>query len=72
MLIGDGAFQMTAQELSSLCRRESNAILLLMNIDGYTTERVIHDGAYNEGQPRASHRLPQMLGECWGRRVTTK
>ena len=41
--IGDGAFQMTAQELSSLCRRQSNVILLVMNNDGYTTERVIHE-----------------------------
>ena len=37
--IGDGAFQMTVQELSSLCRRKSNVILLVMNNDGYTTER---------------------------------
>ena len=28
--IGDGAFQMTVQELSSLCRRKSNAILLVI------------------------------------------
>lgn len=71
-LIGDGAFQMTAQELSSLCRRESNAILLLMNNDGYTTERVIHDGPYNDIQPWAYHRLPEIFGGGWGRRVATE
>jgi indolepyruvate decarboxylase len=71
-LIGDGAFQMSAQELSSLCRRQSNAILLLMNNDGYTTERVIHDGAYNDIQPWAYHRLPEVFGGGWGRRVTTE
>ena len=70
--IGDGAFQMTVQELSSLCRRKSNAILLLMNNDGYTTERVIHDGPYNDIQPWAYHQLPEVFGGGWGRRVTTE
>ena len=70
--IGDGAFQMTAQELSSLCRRKTNAILLLMNNDGYTTERVIHEGPYNDIQPWAYHRLPEVFGGGWGRRVTTE
>jgi indolepyruvate decarboxylase len=71
-LIGDGAFQMSAQELSSLCRRESNVILLLMNNDGYTTERVIHEGPYNDIQPWAYHRLPEIFGGGWGERVTTE
>ncbi len=71
-LIGDGAFQMTAQELSSLCRRQSNAIILLMNNGGYTTERIIHDGPYNDIQPWAYDRLPQVFGGGWGRRVTTE
>jgi TPP-dependent 2-oxoacid decarboxylase len=71
-LIGDGAFQMSAQELSSLCRRESNVILLLMNNDGYTTERVIHEGSYNDIQPWDYHRLPEIFGGGWGERVTTE
>lgn len=71
-LIGDGAFQMSAQELSSLCRRKTNAIILLMNNDGYTTERVIHEGPYNDIQPWAYHRLPEVFGGGWGRRVATE
>jgi indolepyruvate decarboxylase len=71
-LIGDGAFQMTAQELSSLCRQRSNAVILLMNNDGYTTERIIHEGPYNDIQPWAYHRLPEVFGAGWGRRVTTE
>jgi TPP-dependent 2-oxoacid decarboxylase len=71
-LIGDGAFQMTAQELSSLCRRKSNAIILLMNNDGYTTERIIHDGPYNDIQPWGYHRLPEVFGGGWGQRVLTE
>jgi len=71
-LIGDGAFQMTAQELSTLCRNKSNAILLLMNNDGYTTERVIHEGPYNDIQPWLYHRLPEVFGGGWGKRVRTE
>jgi indolepyruvate decarboxylase len=71
-LIGDGAFQMTAQELSSLCRRRTSAILLLMNNDGYTTERMIHEGPYNNIQPWNYHQLPEVFGGGWGRRVTTE
>lgn len=70
--IGDGAFQMTAQELSSLCRRKTNAIILLLNNDGYTTERIIHEGPYNDIQPWDYHRLPEAFGGGWGRRVTTE
>lgn len=71
-LIGDGAFQMSVQELSSLCRRRSNVIILLMNNDGYTTERMIHEGPYNDIQPWDYHRLPEVFGGGWGRRVTTE
>jgi indolepyruvate decarboxylase len=71
-LIGDGAFQMTVQELSTLCRLKCNAILMLMNNDGYTTERVIHEGPYNDIQPWAYHKLPDVFGGGWGRRVTTE
>ena len=70
--IGDGAFQMTAQELSSLCRLKSNAILLLLNNGGYTTERVIHEGPYNDIQPWDYHRLPEVFGGGWGERVSTE
>lgn len=74
--IGDGAFQMTAQELSTLIRRGVDATILLMNNDGYTTERVIHDGPYNDIQGWAYHRLPEVMaggkGGGWGTRVTTE
>jgi TPP-dependent 2-oxoacid decarboxylase len=70
--IGDGAFQMTAQELSSLCRLKSNAILLLLNNGGYTTERVIHEGPYNDIQPWDYYRLSEVFGGGWGERVSTE
>ncbi len=71
-LIGDGAFQMTAQELSTLCRHKSNALILLMNNGGYTTERMIHEGPYNDIQPWAYYKLPDVFGGGWGVRVRTE
>jgi pyruvate decarboxylase len=46
-LIGDGSFQMTAQELSTIARYKTNPIIVLVNNGGYTIEVEIHDGPYN-------------------------
>jgi TPP-dependent 2-oxoacid decarboxylase len=46
-LIGDGSFQLTAQEVSSMIRHETTPILFLLNNRGYTIEVEIHDGPYN-------------------------
>jgi indolepyruvate decarboxylase len=46
-LIGDGSFQMAAQELSSLLRHGCRGILVLLNNGGYSIEVMIHDGPYN-------------------------
>jgi TPP-dependent 2-oxoacid decarboxylase len=62
VLIGDGALQMTVQELSTICRYSVNAIVFVLNNSGYATERLIHDGPYNEIHPWAYHRLPEALG----------
>jgi indolepyruvate decarboxylase len=37
----DGAFQMTAQELSTIPRRGLKPIIFLVNNNGYTIERLI-------------------------------
>src|SRR6185295_10123376 len=39
VLVGDGAFQMTGTELSTLARIGSNAIVVVFNNSGYSTER---------------------------------
>ena len=50
LLIGDGSFQMTAQELSTIIKQKLNFLLILVNNDGYTIERCIHgkDQSYND------------------------
>ncbi|MBU4211552.1 MAG: alpha-keto acid decarboxylase family protein, partial [Verrucomicrobia bacterium] len=75
-LTGDGAFQMTAQELSTLIRQRCPAIILLINNDGYLVERVLHeDGPYNDIQMWNYADLPSALGggaHAVGIRVTTE
>ena len=41
LFIGDGSFQLTAQELSTILREEQNPIIFLLNNRGYTIERFI-------------------------------
>eukprot|EP00607_Mallomonas_marina_P005804 CAMPEP_0182437014 /NCGR_PEP_ID=MMETSP1167-20130531/84753_1 /TAXON_ID=2988 /ORGANISM="Mallomonas Sp, Strain CCMP3275" /LENGTH=606 /DNA_ID=CAMNT_0024629769 /DNA_START=25 /DNA_END=1845 /DNA_ORIENTATION=+ len=46
-MIGDGSFQMTAQEISTMIRYDQPVIIFLLNNEGYTIEVEIHDGPYN-------------------------
>lgn len=46
-LIGDGSFQMTAQEISTFIRYKIPAIIFLINNASYAIEVQIHDGPYN-------------------------
>ena len=47
VLVGDGAFQMTGTELSTIVRLNLNPIILILNNDGYGTMRQIRDGSFN-------------------------
>jgi indolepyruvate decarboxylase len=62
VFVGDGAFQMTAQELSTIIRQGLDPVIFLMNNRGYTVERVIHDGPYNDIQNWKYHALPDVFG----------
>lgn len=46
-MVGDGSFQMTAQEVSLMVRLKKPIIIFLINNFGYTIEVEIHDGPYN-------------------------
>jgi len=46
-LIGDGSFQMTAQEVSTILRYNYSGVIFLLNNGAYTIEVMIHDGSYN-------------------------
>lgn len=42
LFIGDGSFQLTAQEISLIRKYDLNITVFLINNDGYTIERAIH------------------------------
>ncbi len=44
---GDGAFQMTMQEVSTIVRYGFSPLIFVLNNGGYTVEIEIHDGPYN-------------------------
>lgn len=50
LLVGDGAAQMTVQELSTVVRQRLDATVVVVDNDGYTVERAIHgpDEVYND------------------------
>ncbi len=50
-IVGDGAFQMTGMELSTAARNGMAPIVLILNNDGYGTQRIILDGKFNDIHP---------------------
>lgn len=74
--IGDGSFQVTAQDISTMIRCGQNTIIFLINNGGYTIEVEIHDGPYNviknwdyTGVVDAIHNGE---GKCWTAKVRTE
>jgi len=72
LFIGDGSFQVTGQELSTMIRNHLNPIIFLINNDGYTIERVITDHSYNDIQPWKYHKLVDIFGGGLGFDVFTE
>lgn len=46
-IIGDGSFQLTAQEVANMIRYKTNNVIFLVNNHGYVIESEIHEGPYN-------------------------
>ncbi len=62
VFVGDGAFQMTGQELSTIIRCGHNPVIFLINNDGYQIERVIYDNLYNNLQMWNYTLIPEAYG----------
>lgn len=72
LLSGDGAAQLTIQELGSMLRDGLRPIIILLNNDGYTVERAIHGAQqrYNDIARWNWTHIPHALShdcqaECW-------
>ena len=72
VIVGDGAFQMTGMELSTIARNGLNPIVVVLNNHGYTTERFILEGAFNDVHEWKFHKIPEVLGTGLGLEVRTE
>ncbi len=72
LFVGDGAFQVTCQDLSTMIRNNLKPVIFLLNNDGYTIERVICDHPYNDIQPWQYHKLVDVFGGGLGIDVHTE
>ncbi|EPK0920537.1 thiamine pyrophosphate-dependent enzyme, partial [Klebsiella quasipneumoniae] len=75
LIVGDGAAQLTIQEMGSMLRDKQKPLILLLNNEGYTVERAIHgpEQRYNDIALWDWRRLPEafapdVASRCW--RVT--
>jgi indolepyruvate decarboxylase len=62
VLVGDGAFQMTGLELSTVVRLGLNPVIVVLNNHGYSTERQIMDGSFNDILNWNFSKVPELLG----------
>ncbi|KAI3472869.1 hypothetical protein Pfo_029941 [Paulownia fortunei] len=71
--IGDGSFQVTAQDVSTMLRCGQKTIIFLINNGGYTIEVEIHDGPYNVIKNWNYTALVDAIhngeGNCWTTKV---
>lgn len=72
VLVGDGAFQMTGMELSTIARYHLNPIIIVLNNGGYGTERPMLDGKFNDVLLWQYSRIPDVLGVGRGFDVWTE
>ena len=72
LFVGDGSFQLTAQEISTMIRHDLNPIIFVICNEGYTIERYIHgmDAAYNDIQEWKYRDLVAVFGGSEGRQKT--
>ncbi|XP_038987144.1 pyruvate decarboxylase 1-like [Phoenix dactylifera] len=74
--IGDGSFQVTAQDISTMIRCGHRSIIFLINNGGYTIEVEIHDGPYNVIKNWNYTGLVDAIyngeGRCWTSKVRTE
>ncbi len=72
VLVGDGAFQMCCTELSTIVERGLNPIVFVLNNGGYTTERLLLDGPFNDIRNWDYEKITEMIGGGLGFKVETE
>jgi indolepyruvate decarboxylase len=72
VIVGDGAFQMTGMEISTISRFALNPIIIVLNNNGYGTERPMLDGPFNDILTWNYYRIPEILGHGKGFAIQTE
>jgi TPP-dependent 2-oxoacid decarboxylase len=72
VLVGDGAFQMTGTELSTHANLGLNPIVVVFNNTGYSTERGILEGPFNDISSWRFDRLGEVFGPLQGYEAATE
>ncbi len=72
VLVGDGAFQMTGVEISTIVRLGLNPIIIVLNNDGYGTMRKIRDGRFNVITQWNYGKISELVGGGGSTKVSTK
>jgi indolepyruvate decarboxylase len=72
VLVGDGAFQMTGLELSTLASRGLNPVVVVFNNDGYGTQRLFVDGPFNDIRRWNYGKIVDLIGGGRSWRATTE
>jgi len=62
VIVGDGAFQMTGMEISTISRFGLSPVIIVLNNGGYGTERPMIDGPFNDILPWKYFRIPEITG----------
>lgn len=72
ILVGDGAFQMSSSELSTMLKHKLNPLVVVLNNRGYTTERMIVQGSFNDIVDWNYHKITDLIGGGKGYKVSTE
>jgi indolepyruvate decarboxylase len=72
VLVGDGAFQMSGMEIATIARYGQNPIVIVLDNDGYGTERPMLDGKFNDLHRWEYAKIPALLNAGLGLKVNTE
>jgi len=72
VIVGDGAFQMTGYEVSCYAKYGLNPIVFVINNHGYTTQRYLKEGSYNNIQNWNYHKITELVNGGQGFEVRTE
>lgn len=69
VVVGDGATQMSLLELGTIAARKLNPIIIVLNNNGYLTQRLIVEGDFNNLRSWNYHKITELLGAGTGYEV---